>query len=202
MENKNTIHIWSKEQRVYLAEITPGRHYKEILELMNDKFEYQFTLQQIKNAIQRYKLKTGFDGRFQKGIIPWNKGTKGLTSAKINSFKKGNIPFNQREVGSERINVEGYTEVKIANPNKWELKHRLIWKEHNGEIPKGHTVIFADGDRSNLDINNLLLISRYQLLILNQEGLIKNDTELTKTGLNVANIIIKVNNIKKNKSKK
>lgn len=86
--SKSKIHRWSEEEKKYLAEITPGKHYSEILELMNKKFKNTFTISQIKGAIGRYKLNTGFTGKFEKGNIPKNKGTKGLTGANKTSFKK------------------------------------------------------------------------------------------------------------------
>ncbi|WP_195238635.1 HNH endonuclease signature motif containing protein [Romboutsia sp. 1001285H_161024_C4] len=193
------LHIWSSEEKEYLSEITPGRSHKEILELMNSKFEYQFSLNQIKGAIKRYKLNTGRTGQFEKGQASWNKGTKGLTKANKTSFKKGNRPSNYKPVGSERVNIEGYVEIKVAEPRKWKLKHRVVWEEHNGQIPKGYNVIFADGDKSNICIENLLLVTRKQLLTLNQYGLIKQDPELTKTGINIANVIGKINEVKKRK---
>ena len=61
------IHKWTDEEKAYLKSITPGNHHKEILELMNDKFEYNFSLRQISAAIKRYNLTTGFTGRFNKG---------------------------------------------------------------------------------------------------------------------------------------
>ena len=109
MENKRTQHKWTKEEIEYLKEITPGHHHKEILELMNEKFEYQFGLKQVAGAIKRYNLKTGFTGHFKKGSEPWNKGTKGLTGPNRTSFKKGEtIHPNYRPVGSERLNRDGY----------------------------------------------------------------------------------------------
>jgi hypothetical protein len=78
-------------------------------------------------------------------------------------FKKGNKPYNWKPVGSERINIEGYVEVKIAEPRKWELKHRVVWKQINGEFPEGAIVKFKDGNRQNCDIDNLLLTNRLSL---------------------------------------
>ena len=198
----STFHIWSSEEKDYLREITPGRHYKEIVELMNAKFEYEFNLGQIKGAIARYKLNTGFTGYFPKGNIPFNKGTKGIMKANKTSYKKGNIPQSYKPVGTERITKDGYTEIKVKDPNVWKLKHRLIYEEHYGEIPKGYVVMFLDRDKSNFDINNLILISRKQLRILNQNYLIKDDPELTKSGIILADLLIKINEkdkeIKKN----
>ena len=193
-------HIWSEEEKEYLTKITPGRHYKEIQELMNTKFEYQFNLKQIKNAIKRYKLNTGFNGRFEKGHIPTSKGTKGVMKANKTSFKKGHVAKNKRPVGSERINVEGYTEIKVSEPNKWRMKHRVLYEEYNDiKLSSADSVIFADGNKRNLSKDNLVLVTRKELLKLNKLNLIKTDTELTKTGINVAKLIIKIEDLNKNK---
>ena len=191
-------HRWTKEEKEYLSEITPGRHYKEILEMMNDKFEYQFTFRQVKSAIIRFNLKTGFNGRFEKGHVPAIKGTKGIMKPNKTSFKKGHVHWNKKPIGSERVSVDGYTEIKVADPDKWRLKHRVMYeKYHNVVLNPKQLVIFADGDKSNMSKENLLLVDNNQLLILNQNGLINENRELTKTGLNIANIIIKLNELKR-----
>lgn len=191
VENKSP-HRWTEEEKEYLKVITKGRHYKEIVELMNNKFEYNFTEKQIKSAIGNYKLNTGLTGQFNSGDIPYNKGKKGLTSANKTSFKEGQKPVNYRPVGSERINVDGYIEVKVRDPNKWSLKHKVIWEKDKGAMPKGHAIIFGDGNRENLDVNNLILVSRQQLLILNRKKLITNDANLTRTGVIIADIYQKI----------
>ena len=205
---KVTPHIWSEEEKKYLKVITPGKHYKEIQELMKNKFNLEFTMNQIKGAICRYKLNTGFTGRFQKGDIPFNKGksqkdymsAESIEKTKKTRFKKGQPPINWRPVGSERITKDGYTEIKIAEPNVWELKHKVLWEREHGSIPPKHVVIFADGNKENLDINNLMLISREKLLIMNTNELIKKDAELTKTGALIADVIIKTREMKKQES--
>lgn len=192
-------HKWSSEEKKYLEEITPGHHHKEILQMMNRKFEYQFSIRQITGAIKRYNLNTGFTGHFKKGHEPFNKGVKGVCAKGCEKtwFKKGHKPVNYKQVGSERVNVDGYIEIKVAEPNTWELKHRVVWEKEKGKIPRGYAVIFADGNRQNTDINNLMLVSRKELLVMNGNGLIKEDAELTKTGKIVAELMIKVNEKKK-----
>lgn len=196
-KKSTTLHIWSDEEKAYLKEITPGRHYKDIHELMNKKFEYQFTFRQVAGAIKRYKFKTGYTGRFEKGSVPFNKGTKGLTGPNKTSFKKGNVPANHKSVGSERTDKDGYTLVKTAEPDRWELKQRIIYEKNKGKIPKGEMVIFLDGDRGNFDINNLELVSRNKLLTLNRNNLIKDDADMTRIGINIADVILKINDKKK-----
>lgn len=51
------------------------------------------------------------------------------------------------------------------------LKHRYIWQQHHGEVPKGSMVVFKDGNRKNTDISNLLLITRELNARLTKMGL-------------------------------
>lgn len=192
-----TFHKWTEEEKEYLASIVKGNSYKEIAREMRGKFGYDFTDNQIKGAMTRYKLTTGTMGYFRKGSTPWNKGLKGYMGANKTSFKKGTIPPNQVPVGNESLTKGGYIKVKIADPNKWELKHRLIYKQHHGEIPKDKNVIFADTNIYNFDIDNLILVSKAEMLIMNNNKLIQEDKELTKVGVNIAKVLAKVSDIKK-----
>ena len=110
--------------------------------------------------------------RYKKGREPENKGKKqteymspeAIARTVPTRFKKGNIPQNHKPVGSERIDRDGYIWVKTAEPALYELKHRVVWRQHFGEIPRGHNIQFKDGNRQNFDINNLYMISRAQQL--------------------------------------
>ena len=191
VKNKKPQHRWTDEEKEYLASIVKGKTYKELLELMNEKFDYEFSSQQIESALRRYNLKTGNTGQFKKYQEPWNKGLKGYIGANKTSFKKGTIPPNYKPVGTERFAKDGYIEVKVKDPNVWELKHRYIYKKHHGEIPNGYNVIFADKNISNFDIDNLILVSKAEMLILNKNKLIFEDKDFTKVGVNIAKLINK-----------
>ena len=198
VENKGPRHIWSDEEKQYLAEITPGRGYKEIQSMMSCKFGFDYTHHQIKGAITRNKLNTGRTGRFEKGHATWNKGTKGLTKANVTSFKKGQKSHNYKPVGSERITKDGYCEIKVSDTGRrWRPKHVLIYEKHHGKVPKGSAVIFLDGDKRNFDIDNLHLVTRNQLAMLNKNSLIQKDAELTKTAINVVDLMKKISAIEK-----
>ena len=193
-----TRHIWTKEEKEYRGEITPGKHYKEILELMNKKFEYTFRLKQIERAIERFGYKTGIDTKFQKCHEPWNKGTKGLTGPNKTSFQKGLKVWNEKEIGSERVGVDGYIEVKTAKYSRWQLKQRVMYeKYHNVKLTSDDMIIFADQNKLNFEKDNLILISKRKSLTMATNKLFFKDKELTKTGVNIAELIIKINEKRK-----
>lgn len=102
--------------------------------------------------------------QFKSGHVPANKGKKLkpeiYEKIKHTMFKKGQTPICYRPVGSERVNKDGYIEIKVADPGTWRLKHRVIWEEAYGPIPAGHNVQFRNGDKQDLRIDNLYLISR------------------------------------------
>lgn len=129
-------------------------------------------------------------GRFKKGSKPWNKGIKGVMKSNKTSFKKGDMPATIKPVGTIalRSNIrrknENYYYIKVANPNKWELLHRHIWEKEKGKIPKGYLVIFKDNDSLNVDISNLCLIKRSELVRLNNK-FSNVDRRLINTTLNV-----------------
>ena len=194
----NKVHKWTEEEKKYLKEICLGRSYREIIDLMNDRFNYEFSQTQISSALKRYGLTTGRTGCFEKGLIPWNKGVKGSMKPNKSSFQKGHIPNNHKPIGSERIdNKDGYTKVKIAEPNIWELKHKVIYEKYHGKVEEGSVVIFLDGNKKNFNIDNLRCVTRSQLLVMNRNNLIKENAELTSIGIDVANLIIKTREVKK-----
>lgn len=193
---KNYCHKYSTEQKDFLRDHVSGRSYAELTELFNQEFGLGLNVGRISSAIKRYGLKNNRDGRFQKGNSAWNKGKKGMHLNPSTEFKKGGVPANHRPVGSERINADGYIEVKIAEPKTWDLKQRIVWKQEHGSIPEGNVVIFADGNPLNCNLNNLLSVSRAELLILNRQGLIKQDPDVTRAGVQVAKLIAKISEMR------
>jgi hypothetical protein len=186
---------YTQEEVDYLTSIVPGRTYKEIAELFNKQFNLNLTTSQVNSFVGNRKLNTGRTGSFEKGMKPWNKGLKGYMGRNKTTFKKGNKPHNWVPAGSERITRDGYIEIKIKEgrfKKNWRGKHIVIWEQHNGALPKGHVIIFGDRDNRNFDIKNLICVSRQQLLIMNNNSLIKKDAELTRTGVIIADLHKKI----------
>lgn len=193
-------HLYTEEQKRFLTENIKGRTRKELCKMFNDYFNLNLGLNQIIAYIKNNGLSSGVDTRFTKGQDSWNKGTKGICAGGIKTqFKKGQKPHNYKPVGSERVNSDGYVDVKIADPNKWRAKHRLLWEEQNGPIPKGYVIIFGDGNRRNFQQDNLILVSKSQLAILNKNQLIKDNADLTRVGVLIADIYKKIGERKKSR---
>lgn len=194
--------LFTEEQIEFIKINVKGRTNKELTDLINNTFKTSFELLQIKNFKRNNNLSSGLTGRFEKGHIPANKGTKGKYNVGGNktSFKKGHIAANNLPIGSERLRKQDYWYVKVRDGHKnknWEPKHQVIYERYYGKIPKGSKVIFADGDKNNFDINNLILVTKSELLIMNRKGFIKSNNEITKIGLTLAKLIDKRNKVKK-----
>lgn len=105
---------------------------------------------------------------FKKGHTPHTKGKRaeewmtpeGLARSAASRFKKGQRPATWKPLGSERINVDGYIEVKVAEGRPWRHKHRVMWEEANGAVPDGYMVSFIDGNKQNCVLSNLKLVAR------------------------------------------
>ncbi|MEG2050916.1 MAG: HNH endonuclease signature motif containing protein [Oscillospiraceae bacterium] len=180
------------EVKKFIQENYKGTGHQNMANLLNSKFNANYTMSQIKGYYCNHGLNSGITGRFEKGHISPNRGIKGIypPGSEKGWFKPGDTPKNHRPVGSERIASDGYLYIKTAEPKTWELKHHLIWQEHYGEIPEGNMLIFLDGNKLNLDIKNLALVSSQEHLMLNRSGLRTECKELTESGILVAKLKI------------
>lgn len=189
-------HKYTPEQVEFIHANYRGISVAELTRRFNETFGIDLEVRRIDGYCANHKLRNGLDGRFHKGRVGY-RPPKGTHFAPQSEFKKGRRPENWRPVGSERVNGEGYTDVKIAEPKKWKTKHSILWEEVHGPVPKGHKLIFKDGDRSHVVLENIALVSDSEMAILNKNALIKSDPDLTDTGILVARLISKVSTCKK-----
>lgn len=123
--------------------------------------------------------------------------------AKISRALKGRNPGNTRPVGSERVNSQGYLEVKVAEPNVWRRKHRMVWEQHHGPVPEGCNVQFRNGDRTDLRIENLYIITRHDQFTQQNALYARYPKEIQEVSWLKGRIIRQIHKIeKKNGSKK
>lgn len=200
---------WQEEHVAYFCEIVPGHSQDEVSDMFEDRFGIRLSVSQVKNAKMRYHVRSGTNGgRFKPGQKAWNKGVpasewmspEAMERCKASRFQHGNVPLNAKafKVGDERVNADGYTEVKIAELTSkevkkvWKPKHLIVWeREHGCNVPDGHAVVFADQDRSNFDPANLVAIKRSDLVQINRMGLAYHDPE----SLRVCLAIIELNRV-------
>ena len=166
--------VYTPEQAQWLKDNHVGRGRAELAERFTAKFGREITVNQVKSFVGNRKLNSGLTGHYAKGQTPWNRGKKGYMGANITSFKKGNIPHTQKPLYSERVNRDGYMEISIPERNPWtgaatrfKHKHVYLWEQEHGPLPKGHAVIFRDCNNRNFELDNLLLVTRTELLHLN-----------------------------------
>jgi len=185
-------HSYTAEQIAYLRRHATIERYW-LTRSFNNHFGLAVTEDAIKQVCLRRGIKTGRTGRFAKGNNPFNKGKKGHNGFSCTRFKEGNRPHTWKPVDSEVVdNKDGYVHIKTAEPNVWRAKQVVLWEQANGPVPDGSCVIFADGDKLNFTPDNLVTVTRAELLYLNRKTLIKEDKDLTKTAVNVARLACRV----------
>lgn len=205
--------IFSPEIEEYIKDNCLGKYTVELTKMVNSKFNTNFSSEQVQNLKKRKGYKSyinGEDGRFQKGFVSPTKGQKlapeHYEKSKKGMFKRGHTPQSWLPVGSEIVNKDGYIVVKIddihyaRHSENWVFKQKLIYEQHKGPVPEGHSVIFADGNKRNFDLDNLVLVSRAELLYLNRHHMIYNDSDLTKNSVAIAKLATTA--YKKKRSKK
>lgn len=170
------------EQIDYIVKHYPYQYTKEVAQhlnlsestiynlvfRLNLKKDPTFRAMELQRQADRLR-QVGKTSRFTKGKKPANYGKKMpaeiYEKCKATMFKKGEKPPNWKPDGSERTDVDGYTMIKVNG--KFIQKHVHIWNKHHGEVPKGSAVIFKDGNRQNLIIENLILVTRKDLMLRN-----------------------------------
>lgn len=195
---------WTPAMDSQLRELFPKQKSKHVAEVMGLTLGAvncrAFILGLKKDArhikkVRKVSIKNLTKGnayRFTKGHTPKNKGKKMPPDVRAKCehtfFGTGQKPHNTKWDGYERVNAEGYTEVRIAD-RVFIGKHRLLWEQHHGAVPQGMCVIFADGDKTNFAIDNLVCVNRGDLVQLNKNK--RYGREIAETTL----LLSKIKNI-------
>lgn len=181
--------LWSPEEIdlvFYCYEFTPTRELAEMLgRTMSSVYQLARKLDLSKDpecvreqarAISARPDHGGAKHRFQKGQAPPNKGKKmpkGWAPGRMREtqFKvgEGHKHFNYMPIGATR-KIDGYLYRKVSDirnvphTRNWKLEHYLLWEKKRGPVPAGHAVVFRDGNRENIRLSNLELITRAELM--------------------------------------
>ena len=203
---------YTDEQIDYIREIAKGRSRQDITDLFNEKFNQNRTVKGIANILHRHKIRTGMQGyntQFKKGNSAWNKGLKQedflteeqILASKGTRFKKGHVSPRRKDLGAERINEFGFIEVKVKQPDTWKLKHRHIWEEEHGEIPYRHVIIFKDGDKTNCELDNLMMVYQNAVTTVGMRKALTEYPEINEAIYHLTELEVKTNVRKKEQSK-
>ncbi|MCA1857418.1 HNH endonuclease [Massilia oculi] len=99
------------------------------------------------------------ESRFQKGLVPWNKGVKGVAgvqeACRATHFRPGQQPHNTLPIGSTKFDKSGVLLQKVSNApgngsKRWRAVHELVWVRENGPVPPRHIVVFKPGMKTNV----------------------------------------------------
>jgi len=144
--------------------------------ILNLRFGTNHTASQIKRFAITHKI--GADRHYNAGhfsaLNPGFRPAKGVRMSKETEFKKGDIPKNTVPLFTQRTNRDGHIEIKVPKRNpytgaatRFVALARWRWEQAHGDIPKGMSVVHVDGNKTNNGIDNLTLLTRAELLTLN-----------------------------------
>lgn len=189
--------LFTKSQMEYIAEKYQLHKAARVASLLNKTCNGSFTEQQIKNFVHNHGINCPRTGHFKKGKTPWNAGTKGVMQANSGCFQKGEMPINHKPVGSERINQDGYREIKVAEPRTWALLQRHNWAKAYGTENMPEILRFKDGNKQNCDVDNLEPVSNQEHMLLNNMGFNQLPNDVKPVALTIAKIDAKTYNLNK-----
>lgn len=172
--------IWTSYEIKLLKKLYP--------DVQNPKLMIRFncTESQLSNRSRKIGLRKSVEfmadpknrNYFSAGSIPVNKGKKwdefmskeAQDKSRKTTFKKGNIPANTLYDGIITIrhnhkerNYPPYMWIRISVA-EWKMYHVYLWEKENGPVPKGHIIIFRDGDTMNVELSNLEKITKAENL--------------------------------------
>ncbi len=172
--HKGKYKVVTQAQGDYIKKMYRQLPLKDLVVQFNQQFGTRKSEDQLRAFVKNNKIKSGRTGHWSEREN-WNKGTKGVMKANSGSYAPGCTPINANALRTERLNADGYVEIKVPEKNphngqktRYKLKHRWLWEQANGPIPDSHALMFIDADRRNCALSNLELIPRAELMALTQ----------------------------------
>lgn len=149
----------------------------EFVDFLKERYQEAQTIRNLQNMTNAH-FGTGFTYK-QIRMVMYKNGLRG--------DKKFGVPS---PLYAERKDSQGYVLVKVSMTGsrykRWKEKHRLVWEQAHGKIPKGMSIIFLDNDRQNCALENLAMVSKAEVVRLSQFGLRSGNREVTLAGIAVA----------------
>jgi hypothetical protein len=157
---------WTTHEILKLRELYPDTETAAIGKALG-RTELAVGLMAFKLGLRKSPAFMAAHCRYQHGHATWNAGMNwNPPGSRATQFKKGQRNIRYRPVGVERME-RGRLMVKVAEPNVWKAKARIVWEENFGPIPAGMIVRLKDADIANCAPGNLTLITRAENARLN-----------------------------------
>lgn len=181
-----------KRQRMGIDKGKPQRNYTQ---------EEEHFLRVNRNKMPMKELHRKFCERFSSiGYYALKAKVQRMGLLVDDVQKFNNVAERSRvPIGSEH-RYGGYTMIKVDDKatgtkkdrrsykENWRPKHVWVWEQHHGKLPPKHQVIFLDGDHENFNIENLAAIPLQYVVMMNRNGWIKGNPELTKTAIKLCEL--------------
>jgi hypothetical protein len=200
---RNPPRMWTPGKIAWFRAFVPGHTEAEISAEHERLYGFPLREGQIGNAKSKFGVKSGtHGGRFEKGhdggFASEAHRRAFLEAGKATQFKKGQVSGSalarRREVGYERVNADGYVEVKVhdglqSRPNRnFRPKHHVVYEQAHGPIPDGCNIVFADGDKRNFDPDNLVAVPRATWATISRKHLEHHDADGLRACMAIAEL--------------
>ena len=150
---------WTNEMVNWLKENYNKYSYKKASEQINKIFNVKTTTGSVEHKVNRLGLKKDKEGlrasyNFKRASKFW--------------FRRGRISPIKKPIGYERLDKKtGIIWIKTQDPDIFEAKHRVIYREHYGEIKEGMNIVFLNGNKQDYRIENLVALTNQELALFN-----------------------------------
>lgn len=185
---------YTEEQKQFIRDHVKGTSDKDLAELFNKQYSTNRTAYHMHAFKINNHLKNGIDTKFKKNH---DRGHR---------FKKGCQPQDTAPIGTLRNHRNCWwikcRQYASATNDNWKQYHIFLWEIANKQkVPDGYFVMFLDGDRDHVCLENLILVPADEKMIADVRiGMTKN-SELNKTILNLAKLQMTISKRQKSKNK-
>lgn len=171
--NRYTNGLFNREEYDYFVSIVDGRETKEIAEKINERFGTNYTRQQIRTYMNNHGFKNNVNRQFKQGHTPHNEGMRWeeymdpdtIAENKKRLQKIAKTGIRSVPPGYISRRGSGYQYVKTEE-GTWRRYDYCVWEKHNGPLGENETIVHLDGDKDNVDLDNMAKVDMADLRTL------------------------------------
>ena len=135
----------------------------QMVEILNSRYGKHYTYRSLLKHYYRHNLKFKPVDKYETRI--------------------GHKCPHAKKIGTEsNKDAQGRIRVKV-NKTKWVYKHRLILMQNNQEVKEDDFVVFLDNDKTNFNVDNLMVGNKKAILRITKELPLSNNKELNKLNI-------------------